>query len=127
MQFTTILYVEDEPDIRRIVNLLFKQHGFEVHDFDSGKAALAEAGNISADLIVLDVMLKDMTGEIILSHLRKLETFAHTPCIFLTAKVDSESVEILRNLYRADIIFKPFSIDNLITDLERLYVKLTNQ
>ena len=59
---TKILLVDDDPNIRQLVNLYLEKEGFEVEMSDRGDAALARFKASPPDLMLLDVMLPGMDG-----------------------------------------------------------------
>lgn len=106
---TTILYVEDEPDIRAIAELALQTiGGFSLTSCGSGKEALAAALTEVPDLIVLDVMMPEMDGPETLRKLREIPSMANVPAIFMTAKVQPSEIAEYRELGALDVIAKPF-------------------
>lgn len=105
-----LVYVDDEPDLRELVSMAFElDDRIDVRCFDSGQAVLAafETEALSADGILLDVMMPGMDG---------LETFsrlssgpaAGIPVIFFTAHARPQERERLREAGAAGILSKPF-------------------
>jgi two-component system, OmpR family, response regulator len=104
-----ILYVEDEPDIRFIAEMALQAvGGFAVISCASGQEALAAAPTAGADLLLLDVMMPGMDGPGTLAALRCLPATAHTPVIFMTAKVQAAEVAAYKALGALAVIAKPF-------------------
>jgi two-component system OmpR family response regulator len=104
-----ILYIEDETDIQAVAKLALEAvGGFEVEVCNSGAEALAHAPVFAPDLILLDVMMPGMDGPATLSALRTLPQTAHTPVIFMTAKVQKNEIEDYKKLGAIDVIPKPF-------------------
>ncbi|MBR27043.1 MAG: hypothetical protein CML46_08900 [Rhodobacteraceae bacterium] len=104
-----ITYVEDEPDIRAIANLLLTQvGGFETDMCASGQEALDRTGDFNPDLILLDVMMPGLDGPQTLAGLRKDARLARTPVIFVTAKVQGREVSRYISMGAVDVIPKPF-------------------
>lgn len=104
-----ILYVEDEPDIAYIARLALETiGGFEVVVCENGTKALLEAPRYLPDLIMLDVMMPEMDGPATLRELRKNPALAHTPVIFMTAKVQPAEISMYKELGALDVIAKPF-------------------
>lgn len=101
-----LLHVEDEPDIREIAELVLDR--FELTQCESGLAALALARDLELDVILLDVMMPGMDGMETLTELRKLPHLAHTPVIFMTARVQPAEVAQLLDLGAVAVIAKPF-------------------
>ncbi|BFM20013.1 response regulator [Gilvimarinus japonicus] len=106
---TTILYVEDEPDIRAIAELALQAiGGFSLTSCASGKEALSAARAGVPDLIVLDVMMPEMDGPETLRKLREIPSMVDVPAIFMTAKVQPDEIAEYRALGALDVIPKPF-------------------
>ncbi|UCE77572.1 MAG: response regulator [Gammaproteobacteria bacterium] len=104
-----ILYVDDEADIRTIVEFALEdEEGFQLTLCESGQAALETVADFSPDLILLDVMMPGMDGPTTLQRLREMPALAATPVVFVTAKVQPHEVEHLKSLGAADVIAKPF-------------------
>ena len=57
-----LLLVDDEVNLRSMLEAALRHSGFEVHAVDSGRAALEAVGPLEPDLVVLDVMLPDLDG-----------------------------------------------------------------
>ena len=85
MEQRKVLIVDDEPDIREILNLLLSSNGYEVFSSADGENAikiLKEEPTI--DLIILDIMMPHEDG---VQVLRKIREFSTVPALFLTAKI----------------------------------------
>lgn len=108
-QLRTILYVDDEPDIREVVELsLALLPGVSVHSCESGEQALALLPQLRPDLVLMDVMMPGMDGPTLLGHMRERADSAHIPILFMTAKVLPQEVERFHALGAAAVIPKPF-------------------
>lgn len=107
-----ILVVDDEPDLREILQCNLENAGYEVDTAESAENALAILSP-AHDLILLDVMLGGMSGFRMAEKLRK-EHKNRTPIIFLTAK-DTEN-DLLTGFSAGgdDYISKPFSIHEVL-------------
>lgn len=119
----TILYVEDNPNIRALARIAIERiGGFTLHAFESGTEALAavESG-LKPDLLLLDVMLPGMDGPTILEHLRRLPQTAGTPVIFMTAKAQTSEIAHFMSLGALGVITKPFQPTLLPKEIERLW------
>jgi diguanylate cyclase (GGDEF)-like protein len=110
MQVTrrTILLVDDDPLMRRIVVAALAKDNYEVMEADSGTAGLAQAQALRPDLILLDVMMPDLDGYEVCHRLRANSTTANVPVIMLTAL--GEISEKVRGMQMGadDYITKPF-------------------
>lgn len=117
-----ILYVEDETDIQEVARLALEMvGGFTVMICSSGEEAIKAAPEFSPELILLDVMMPGMDGPTTLVTLRALEQFAHTPVIFMTAKVQPDEVAQYKELGAIDVIPKPFDPMTLSASIQELW------
>jgi two-component system cell cycle response regulator len=104
----TILYIDDEPDLRLIVQAaLGLTEGLSAYTAESGQA-LELAHELQPDLVLLDVMMPHPDGPGTLKLLRADAALSHIPAIFLTAKATPEEVVRLRALGAFAVIAKPF-------------------
>ena len=105
----TILYVDDEPDIREIVEMSLGVVGnLAVHTCESGEPALRLAPQLLPDLVLLDVMMPEMDGPTTLKRMRENPALARIPVVFITAKALPQEVARFRELGAAAVIAKPF-------------------
>ena len=81
-----ILFVDDEDDIREVVQIRLESNGYQVVTAASGDEALNKVASEHPDLMILDVMMPGMDGLAVLKKLRKEETATKLPVILLTAK-----------------------------------------
>jgi len=108
-QLKKILYVEDEADIRLIVQIALEDvGGFELKSCSSGYEAISEVEHYKPDLILLDVMMPGLDGPATLKELRKLPKIEKVPVIFMTARVQEKEIAQYKELGIKDIISKPF-------------------
>ena len=113
-----VLVVDDEPNIRELVEVALKFHGCAVSVCATGKEALHQAEAYEPDLMVLDVMLPDMEGFEIASRLGAQR--AGVPIIFLTARDSTE--DKVRGLSGGgdDYMTKPFSLEELVARIRTI-------
>jgi CheY-like chemotaxis protein len=105
----TVLYVDDEPDIREIVELsLGLVEGLNVELCESGERALQRLSDITPDLVLLDVMMPGTDGPTTLQRMRADPRFANIPVVFVTAKAMPAEVARFRELGAVAVIAKPF-------------------
>jgi CheY-like chemotaxis protein len=113
-----ILHVDDEPDIREVVELsLGLDPCFEVQSCASGAEALAAAAEAAPDLVLCDVVMPVMDGPATLGRLRASPWTAKTPVIFMTARVECREVEHLKMLGAIGVIYKPFEPMTLASEI----------
>jgi DNA-binding response OmpR family regulator len=111
----TVLVVDDEPHIGRIIRTRLEQDGIAVHVAEQGQDALAIlAATPSIALIVLDLMLPTMSGIDILRTLRSDQRWQALPCIILTAAGQDGQLREVEALGVSEIMTKPFSPRHLL-------------
>ena len=104
-----ILHVDDEADIREVVEVsLGLDPAFATRNCGSGKEALAVAAEWQPDIILLDVMMPVMDGPATLVQLRDIARTANIPVIFMTARAQAREVDHFRSLGAVGVIPKPF-------------------
>lgn len=81
-----ILFVDDEDDIREVVQIRLESNGYEVVTAASGEEAIEKVALEHPDLMILDVMMPGMDGLAVLKKIRKDEATRKLPVILLTAK-----------------------------------------
>ncbi len=109
MSAIRILHVDDEPDIREIVDMsLGLNPDFEVRACSSGAEAIAAAAEWSPFLILLDVMMPGMDGPTTLTQLRKNPQTSAIPVVFMTARAQTKEAEHFIELGAQGVISKPF-------------------
>jgi CheY-like chemotaxis protein len=105
-----ILLVDDEPDIREVVDVsLGLDREFETRACASGADALVMAVQWSPSLILLDVMMPLMDGPATLANLRKDPRTAEIPVVFLTARTQTAEIEHFISLGAQGVLSKPFN------------------
>ena len=105
----SVLYVDDEPDIRQIVGMaLGLAEDLTIHIGSSGENAIAIARESRPDLILLDVMMPHLDGPATLQRMREDPLLEDIPVIFVTAKAMPQEVAQFRALGAVGIIAKPF-------------------
>ena len=104
-----VLHVDDEPDIREVVEFsLGLDPDFTVHGCNSGREALAVAAKWRPDIILLDVMMPGLDGPATLAQLRQNAETAHFPVVFMTARTRARETDRFRSLGAVGVIPKPF-------------------
>ena len=104
-----ILLVDDTPANLEIAVKILEQEHYDLYIADSGPRALELIDKIDFDLILMDIMMPDMDGFETYKRIREKEQHKDLPIIFLTAKVDIESMVKGFELGAVDYIRKPFN------------------
>lgn len=112
-----ILVVDDDPDIRKVLNLLFSG-SYSVASVSDGLAAINYIKeNPDTDLVVLDVMMPGLSGIAACGEIRK---FSNAPVLFLTAKSAEEDRISAYKSGGDDFLSKPFSQAELLAKVSSL-------
>ena len=104
----TLLIIEDEPELVRVLRSYLEQAGFNVLTALRGDTGLTTWEDKNPDLVILDLNLPGMDGLDVARHIRRAET-RRTPIIMLTARADEMDQLIGLELGADDYIPKPFS------------------
>ncbi len=107
-----VLVIDDEPNIRELVQVALNFHGCSVTTGATGEDALQLAYAFDPDLIVLDVLLPDIDGFEVCRRLRSVAN--DVPVIFLTARDATADTVTGLTLGGDDYITKPFSVEALV-------------
>ncbi|WLR42735.1 response regulator transcription factor [Bacillus carboniphilus] len=111
----TILIVDDEPEMRELIELNLLKEGYNCITAANGKEALKIVTSIKPNLILLDVMMPEMDGFTVAEKILENEK---TPIIFLTARGDEWDRIYGLKLGAEDYIVKPFSPGELVARVE---------
>ena len=117
-----ILHVDDDEDIRDIVFLaLHEIGGIDVVQCTSGSAAVELLKTTKPDLILLDVMMPDLSGEETYRAMRQHPQVSDIPIVFMTAKGNQSAQKELMALGAAGVITKPFDPLSLADELSTIW------
>jgi two-component system OmpR family response regulator len=119
-----LLLVDDEDNLRSMLEAALRHSGFEVHPAADGRAALDAVPEVKPDLIVLDVMLPDLDGFDVCQRLR--QTGDRTPVLFLTARDATEDKVRGLTMGGDDYLVKPFSLDELVARINAVLRRTGN-
>ena len=111
---TSVLVVDDDPDVCDLVTYKLEQSGFEVRRASDGDAALREVARQVPDLVLLDIMMPGISGLEVLERWRSDVATAAIPVVMLTAKAQENDVERGFELGADDYVIKPFSPRELV-------------
>ena len=110
----TVLVIDDEAPIRRLLRLTLEPQGYRICEAASGQLGLQEAAARRPDVIILDLGLPDMDGVTVLKRLRE---WSRTPVLVLSVRDrEADKVAALDN-GADDYLAKPFGTDELLARL----------
>lgn len=126
MEKSTILVVDDDKDIRDMINIYLVNQDMNVHTAANGIEALDILENTKVDLIVLDVMMPKMDG---MKACMKIREKLNVPIIILSAKIDDADKILGLTIGADDYVGKPFNPLELLARIKsqlRRYKQLNN-
>ena len=117
-----VLIVEDDPGTSGLLVQIVRRAGYEPALARSGREALSDLDRAGADLVLLDLMMKEMDGWTLLDILRADSRFAALPVLIISARhprEDPTRVEAYADKYDAYFV-KPFEVDELVATMGRI-------
>ena len=112
-----ILVVDDEPQIRKLLDISLRAQGYRVEEAANGAAALAALAAHGADLVLLDIGLPDREGHAVLRDIRE---WTEVPVIMLSVRASEEEKVRALDLGANDYVTKPFGVQELSARLRAL-------
>ncbi len=116
----TILVVDDEEDIRFVLEARLTAAGFRVETAANGMEALSRIRSSPPDLIVLDLMLPGIDGFGICGMVKRDQRFSRIPVVMLTARVQPNDRKTSARLGADAFVAKPFQAEELIGRIREL-------
>ena len=116
---STVLVVEDDPNVRGLLQTLLLSEGYTVVTADDGIGGLLKASTSAPSLILLDVMMPDLGGIRVLDELQADPALQAVPVMVVTGTVDA--VPMLRERIGEDnVVVKPFGVEALLARVREL-------
>lgn len=115
---TSLVIIEDEPDMINSLAMLLRLEGFTVHEAMTGPDGLALVRQVRPDIVVCDIQLPGMDGLEVLAALRADPTVAPTPFIFLTARGEKSDIRKGMVTGADDYLVKPVTFDDLLKAIQ---------
>src|SRR5579864_6282541 len=109
-----VLVVEDEADLREVLDYNLTKEGHRVHLVSTGAEGLRAARELHPDLVLLDLMLPDMSGTSVCKSLKKDQAMRDVRVIMVTAKGEEIDRVVGFELGADDYVVKPFSVRELL-------------
>ena len=122
MNKAEILIIDDEPQIRKLLDIILDSNGYKVEHAETGKEGLIMAANHPPDLILLDIGLPDKSGHEILKELR---AWYNKSVIILSVLNSEEDIVKALDNGATDYLTKPFRTNELLARI-RSCIKRNN-
>jgi two-component system KDP operon response regulator KdpE len=108
---TTVLVVDDEPQIRRAMRTSLEAHGYRLETAANGEEALLKAAEVAPDLVFLDLGLPDIDGTEVIARLR---SFSDVPVIVLSVRDRQTEKVAALDAGADDYVTKPFGMEEVL-------------
>jgi DNA-binding NtrC family response regulator len=118
MKNYSILIVDDEENVTKLLNKVLIKEGYETHMAHNGEEALEVIDNCDIDIVISDIKMPGMSGLELLKNIGKVAPFIKVVLITAFATVDT-AIEALR-MGAKDYITKPFNIEEIIQSLKNI-------
>ena len=116
-QAALIEVVDDNPDIRKMLTLVLKSHGFEVRTHDSAETFLNAENPQAPRILILDVRMPGMSG--LELHARLQAQNQKFPVIYMSGECQPHETTAAQSSKPVDFLWKPFSTQQLLQAIER--------
>ena len=114
-----ILIIEDDPDMIELLSLIVRRGGYEPVAALGGQEGVRKLQELGADLVLLDLMMGDMSGWLVLQTVKGDETLQHIPVLIVSAKhqmEDPSQAEAFAHLFEGYLV-KPFVVQDLLSQI----------
>lgn len=115
----TIVYIEDEPAVQRLVEFWLTDAGFEVHLAGDGAAGLELVRSVRPDLVVTDALMPVMTGDELVEVLQSDPDLRTIPIVMATAAASPLRVKRMLSLGCHSVLGKPLDEGTFLAAVER--------
>lgn len=112
-----VLVIDDEPQIRRFLDISLRAQGYQVSIAENGETGLHALATQGADLVILDLGLPDIDGHEVLKRLRE---WSEIPVILLTVRADEQEKVAALDAGANDYVTKPFGVQELMARVRAL-------
>lgn len=119
----TILVIDDEPQILWVASTRLQARGYTVITALSGEQGLTKAKKKIPDLILLDYVMPEMSGDKVLERLKKDPATKRIPVVMFTADVKRVVVGDYQARGAVDCLYKPFTPNELFSKIQEVLEK----
>ncbi len=117
-----ILVIDDNADIRNLIQFIFEKAGIEVSQGTDGENGLAQLKSSKPDLVLLDSMMPGLSGLDVLKTIREDPdvNLSHVPVVMLTANSAAEDMNTAFELGASSYIVKPFKNNQIVAEIDSI-------
>jgi DNA-binding response OmpR family regulator len=116
----SILLVDDEPNLRKLLRHMLEIGGFEVVEAEDGLDALKKLTSMTPDIMILDVMMPNLDGVSLCKQLRASDRFATLPIVMLSGKTQYRAVQEGLAAGADRYLSKPITLNELTQTVREL-------
>ena len=118
-KYKNILVIEDNHAILDVITLILQSEAYKVNGLRKSANFMEHIDAFNPDLMILDIMLPDADGRVLLQELRLNEKTRHIPVLMISARYTKENLQNVE--FKPDaFVAKPFDIDDLLDRIEGL-------
>ncbi|WP_293310542.1 response regulator transcription factor [Pedobacter sp. UBA5917] len=117
-----ILVIEDNHAILDVITLILESEAFNVDGLNKGSDFIDHVHQLKPDVIIMDIMLPDADGRVLLKELKDTPTTQHIPVLMISARYNASNYAI-DDILADDFMAKPFNIDELMDKIYALLKK----
>ena len=118
-KYKNILVIEDNHAILDVIKLILQSEAYKVNGLSKSANFMEHIDAFNPDLMILDIMLPDADGRVLLQELRLNEKTRHIPVLMISARYTKENLQNVE--FKPDaFVAKPFDIDDLLDRIEGL-------
>lgn len=117
-----ILVVEDNHAILDVITLILESEAFDVDGLNKGAEFIEHVKEFKPDVIIMDIMLPDIDGRVLLKELKENPDTNHIPVLMISARYNAANY-MLDDTAADDFMAKPFNIDELMDKIYALLKK----
>lgn len=114
---TKVLIIDDDPDVRTVMNILLKKSGYEVETASRKDEAWTKLQHFRPGVVLLDVLLSGADGRELCQEIKNNEESKHIPVIMFSAHPGA--AENIRSYGADDFITKPINTEHLLEKIEK--------
>jgi DNA-binding response OmpR family regulator len=117
--FTTLV-CEDDQKIRLLIRLTLEAEGSHVVEAGDGMSAIALAGSVKPDLVLIDMSLPDCDGAYVVRSLKALPELEQVPILLTVDRVSADDLAETEEAGITGFLLKPFDVSELVGEVTRL-------
>jgi DNA-binding response OmpR family regulator len=112
-----VLVIDDDKGVTEMLKLALPLKGFQVSAANSGREGVEAVRRDEPDAVILDLMIPDIDGWQVCQAIRE---FSQTPILVLSAVIDPDKVDLVKQQGANDYLAKPAGLDQLVARLRKL-------